>query len=67
MSSYLEGTHWQKLKMLGGGGFCEGDMSSYLEGTHWKKLKMLGGGGFCKCYLARDTQDGTIFAVKQAS
>ena len=38
----------------------------YLEGFHWVKGK-LGTGAFCSCYLARDIENGTMFAVKQVN
>ena len=37
----------------------------YLEGTHWIKGDLIGTGAFCSCYLARDVENGTIFAVKE--
>ena len=39
----------------------------YLEGFHWVKGKLIGTGAFCSCYLARDMENGTMFAVKQVS
>ena len=37
----------------------------YIEGVHWVKGKLIGTGAFCTCFLARDTNNATMFAVKQ--
>ncbi len=37
----------------------------YIEGVHWVKGKLIGTGAFCTCFLARDMNNGTMFAVKQ--
>lgn len=37
----------------------------YIEGIHWIKGKVIGTGAFCTCHRARDTENGTMFAVKQ--
>jgi mitogen-activated protein kinase kinase kinase 1 len=38
-----------------------------VEGVHWIKGKLIGAGAYCSCYLARDMDNGTMFAVKQVS
>ena len=37
----------------------------YLEGINWVKGKLIGTGAFCSCFLARDMENGIMFAVKQ--
>ena len=36
-----------------------------MEAIHWVKGKLIGTGAFCSCFLARDMENGTMFAVKQ--
>jgi mitogen-activated protein kinase kinase kinase 1 len=41
--------------------------SEYIEGKHWVKGMLIGTAGFSSYFLARDTELGTMMAVKQVS
>ena len=42
-----------------------GKHTIYRQDNEWVKGKAIGSGAYCSCFLAQDTQTGTIMAVKQ--